>query len=157
MLRVLWAHAAGLFAWGLIAGHPLWHAALDAAPIFVCGVFASRPRYSRRGRSAAACIGLLSVSAVVVHLMNGAIEGHFHFFVMVSLLALYEEWFPYLLAFAYVLAHHGLMSVLEPASVYNHPGAIEHPWRWAAVHALFIAGLGNALPDLQQLLFGGEG
>ena len=74
--------------------------------------------------------------------MNGAIEGHFHFFVMVSVLALYEEWFPYLLAFAFVLGHHGLMGALEPASVFNHPDAIAHPWRWAAVHALFIGALG---------------
>jgi diguanylate cyclase (GGDEF)-like protein/PAS domain S-box-containing protein len=142
MLRVLWAHAVALFVWGLLVGHPLWHAALDAAPIVACGVIATRRRYSRRGRAAAVCMGLLTASAVVVHLMNGAIEGHFHFFVMVSLLALYEEWFPYLLAFAYVLAHHGIMGKLEPASVYNHPDAIAHPWRWAAIHALFIAGLG---------------
>jgi diguanylate cyclase (GGDEF)-like protein/PAS domain S-box-containing protein len=142
MLRVLWAHAVALFGWGLLLGHPLWHASLDAGPIFVCGFMAARPRYSRRGRSAAAAIGLLTASAVVVHLMNGAIEGHFHFFVVVSLLALYEEWFPYLLAFGYVLAHHGLMGVLEPSSVYNHPDAIAHPWRWAGIHALFIGALG---------------
>jgi diguanylate cyclase (GGDEF)-like protein/PAS domain S-box-containing protein len=142
MLCVLWAHAAGLLVWGLLLGHPLWHASVDAGPIAVCGVMASRERYSRRGRSAAAAIGLLTSSVVVVHLMNGAIEGHFHFFVVVSLLALYEEWFPYLLAFAYVLAHHGVMGVLAPATVYNHPDAIAHPWRWAGIHALFIGALG---------------
>jgi diguanylate cyclase (GGDEF)-like protein len=141
MLRVLWAHAAGLLAWGLVLGHPLWHAALDAAPVVACGLIGSRRRFSRRGRAVAVTIGLLTASAVVVHLMNGAIEGHFHFFVMVSLLALYEEWFPYLLAFAFVLGHHGLMGLLDPASVYNHADAVAHPWRWAAVHALFIAGL----------------
>ena len=99
-------------------------------------------RVSRRSRAIAVCVGLLTSSAVVVHLMNGAIEGHFHFFVMVSVLALYEDWFPYLLAFAFVLGHHGLMGVLEPASVYNHPDAIAHPWRWAGIHALFIGALG---------------
>ena len=31
---------------------------------------------------------------------------HFHFFVMVSLMALYEEWLPYLLSIAYVVVHH---------------------------------------------------
>jgi diguanylate cyclase (GGDEF)-like protein len=142
MLRLLWGHAAGLFAWGLLAGHPLWHAALDVGPIAICGVIAARRRVSRRGRAVAVCVGLLTSSAVVVHLMNGAIEGHFHFFVMVSVLALYEEWFPYLLAFAFVLGHHGLMGALEPASVFNHPDAIAHPWRWAGIHALFIAALG---------------
>jgi diguanylate cyclase (GGDEF)-like protein len=142
MLGLLWAHAVALFAWGLLAGHPLWHAALDAGPVAACGLIASRRRFSRRGRAVAVCVGLLTSSAVVVHLMNGAIEGHFHFFVMVSVLALYEEWFPYLLAFAFVLGHHGLMGALEPASVYNHADAVAHPWRWATIHALFIGALG---------------
>ena len=142
MLRLVWAHAGGLFAWGLLAGHPVWHAAVDAGPVAICAVIAASRRFSRRSRAVAVCVGLLTSSAVVVHLMNGAIEGHFHFFVMVSVLALYEDWFPYLLAFAFVLGHHGLMGVLEPASVYNHPDAIAHPWRWAGIHALFIAALG---------------
>ena len=142
MLRLVWAHAVALFAWGLLAGHPVWHAAVDAGPIALCAGVASRPRVSRRNRAVALCVGLLTSSAVVVHLMNGAIEGHFHFFVMVSVLALYEDWFPYLLAFAFVLGHHGLMGVLEPASVYNHPDAVAHPWRWAGIHALFIGALG---------------
>ena len=115
---------------------------VDAGPIALCAGVASRPRVSRRNRAVAVCVGLLTSSAVVVHLMNGAIEGHFHFFVMVSVLALYEDWFPYLLAFAFVLGHHGLMGVLEPASVYNHPDAVAHPWRWAGIHALFIGALG---------------
>ena len=142
MLRLVWAHAIALFAWGLLARHPVWHAAVDAGPVAVCAAIAARRRLSRRSRAVAVCVGLLTSSAVVVHLMNGAIEGHFHFFVMVSVLALYEEWFPYLLAFAFVLGHHGLMGALEPASVYNHPDAIAHPWRWAGVHALFIGALG---------------
>jgi diguanylate cyclase (GGDEF)-like protein len=142
MLRLVWAHAMTLFAWGLLAGHPLWHAGLDAAPVAICAVIAGRRRVSRRNRAVAVCVGLLTSSALVVHLMNGAIEGHFHFFVMVSVLALYEDWFPYLLAFAFVFGHHGLMGVLDPASVYNHPDAVAHPWRWAGIHALFIAALG---------------
>lgn len=142
MLGLVWAHAGALFAWGLLAGHPLWHAAVDAGPIAACALLASRRRLSRRSRATAVCVALLTSSAVVVHLMNGAIEGHFHFFVMVSVLALYEEWFPYLLAFAFVLGHHGLMGAIEPASVYNHPDAVAHPWRWAGIHALFIGALG---------------
>ena len=60
----------------------------------------------------------------------------------IALLATYEEWFPYLLAFVYVLVHHGLMGALESKSVFNDPSAQTHPWRWAAVHALFISALG---------------
>ena len=61
---------------------------------------------------------------------------------MVTLLATYEEWFPYLLAFLYVLVHHGVMGALDAASVFDHAAAQAHPWRWAAVHALFISALG---------------
>jgi diguanylate cyclase (GGDEF)-like protein len=142
MVRIVWAHAVVLLAWGLLLGHPLWHAALDAAPIALAGAIAAHDGLSQRIRSATVAMGLLTASAVVVHLMNGAIEGHFHFFVTVTLLALYEEWFPYLLAGAFVLLHHGLMSLVDPRSVYNHPSALAHPWLWAAIHTAFIAALG---------------
>ena len=142
MVRLLWAHVPVLFAWGMLLGHPLWHSALDVAPIVFCGAVASYPRLTQVSRSSAVSIGLLSCSAIVVHLMNGAIEGHFHFFVMVSVLALYEEWFPYLLAFGFVFVEHGVLGVLAPSSVYNHHAAIAHPWRWAGIHAAFIGGLG---------------
>jgi diguanylate cyclase (GGDEF)-like protein len=141
MLRILWAHVVALGVWGVLQGNPLWHAGLDVAPIALCGAIAAQTRWSRMVRSAAMSLGLLTASAVVVHLMNGAIEGHFHFFVMVSLLGLYQEWFAYLLAFGFVLAEHGMLGAIEPGSVYNHPAAIAHPWRWAAIHALFIGAI----------------
>ena len=61
-----------------------------------------RPRQACRSASATAAValGLLTSSAILVHLWEGAIEAHFHFFVMVTILATYEEWFPYLLAIA---------------------------------------------------------
>ena len=34
------------------------------------------------------------------------------------------------------------MGALDAASVYDHAAAQAHPWRWAAVHALFISALG---------------
>ena len=61
---------------------------------------------------------------------------------MVTLLATYEEWFPYLLAFLYVLVHHGLMGALDSHEVYTTADGAAHPWRWAAVHAFFISALG---------------
>ena len=53
-------------------------------------------------------------STVVVHLMHGAIEGHFHFFAMIPVVALYEDWVPFGLAVGIVLMHHGLMGTIEP-------------------------------------------
>jgi len=96
----------------------------------------------RRAQSLVVVFGLLTCSADLVHITHGLIEAHFHFFVMVTLLATYEEWFPYLLAFLYVLVHHGLMGALDSSEVYSTSDGAAHPWRWAAVHALFISALG---------------
>jgi PAS domain-containing protein len=96
MVRVVGVHALGLFVWGLLVGHPLWHAGVDAAPAAVAAAAASRSTFSRRGRAVAVCLGLLTSSAVVVHLMNGAIED------------------PYLLATAFL--HHGVVRALNPGA-----------------------------------------
>jgi diguanylate cyclase (GGDEF)-like protein len=104
------------------------------------GAFAaSRGSLSRVARSCVAALSLMLSSAVVVHLMNGSIEGHFHFFVMIPVVALYEDWIPFGLAVAVVLVHHGVIGTLAPTTVYDHRGALEHPWRWAFVHAFFFA------------------
>ena len=65
---------------------------------------------------------------------------HFHFFVMVAVVAIYQSWYPFLLAIGFVLLHHGVIGAIDSSSVYNHLEALRSPWRWAAVHALFIAG-----------------
>jgi GAF domain-containing protein len=75
---------------------------------------------------------------VLVHLSGGYIEMHFHFFVVVIIIALYQEWLPFLLPIGYVVLHHGLIGTLIPTHVYNHPAAWAHPWQWAAIHGLFI-------------------
>jgi hypothetical protein len=129
-----------LFAVGVLnhlgLGHVAWECAL---PALFAGA-AATDRVGRRARSCCVSVGLLTCSALLVHFTGGLIEAHFHFFVMIPLLALYEDWAPFGLAFAYVLLHHGISGAIDPGSVYNHPSAIAHPWRWAAVHAFFVAG-----------------
>ena len=105
---------------------------------------AGRMTRNRHLLSTIVALGLLTSSATIVHLSGGAIEAHFHFFVMMSVLLLYEDWLPYAAAFAYVVLHHGLVGVISPTSVYNHSGAIAHPWRWAMVHGLFVTAAGVA-------------
>lgn len=69
---------------------------------------------------------------------DGQIEAHFLFFVMIVVLSLYEDWVPFLVAAGYVVLHHGIASTLDPSGVYNHPDAIAHPWKWAAIHGFFV-------------------
>ncbi len=85
--------------------------------------------------------GALYCSAALVDFSGGATEAHFSFFVMVAMLAAYEEWVPYLLALVFVILHHGLLGVLDPSTVYADARAIESPWKWALIHAGFILAL----------------
>jgi PAS domain S-box-containing protein len=82
--------------------------------------------------------GLMSSSAILVHLSGGYIEFHFHFFVMLTFLALCQDWIPYILAVGFVAVHHGVVGVLWPQAVYNHEAAYNAPWTWAGIHALFV-------------------
>jgi two-component system cell cycle sensor histidine kinase/response regulator CckA len=66
------------------------------------------------------------------------IETHVHFFVMVAVVSLYQDWTPFLLAVGFVVLHHGTVGVLDPTNVYNHTAAQQDPWRWAAIHGAFI-------------------
>ena len=96
------------------------------------------PVGSRKIRATLVGFGLMSSSAIFVHLSGGYIEFHFHFFVMLVFIALYQDWVPYLLSVVYVALHHGVVGVLWPEGVYNHPAALNAPWTWAAIHAFFV-------------------
>jgi hypothetical protein len=144
ILVLLWAHAAFIPLFALGRGLSFMHTALEAAVVPVLALIATSPSFNRRLRSGAASFGLLSASAVLVHLSGGVIEMHFHFFVIVAVVALYQDWICFLAAIAYVLVHHGVLGALDPDSVFNHYAALNHPWKWAAIHAFFIAGISVA-------------
>ncbi len=142
MLGVLLAHVPGLAAVGLVLGRPPLVCLASTVPIVLCALAARRESFSRRWRASLVAFGLLWSSSVLTAFWSGTIEAHFHFFVALSLLGIYEEWLPYLLAFGFVGLEHGLVGALEPGLVYNHAGAARDPWPWAGVHAAFIGALG---------------
>ena len=138
IVAVLLCHIPGLFLFGLARGYPVGHMLFDIGPLFGLSALAIAQRVPLRWRMVAACTGLITCSALLVHLWGGVIEAHFHFFVMIGLLTLYQDWVPFLLAIAYVVLHHGLMGVVAPHSVYSNPDAAAHPWRWAMIHGGFV-------------------
>ena len=137
MLWILWAHVLALPAFSLLRGSDLGTSLTLVLPIAFAGAVAMLERAGPRARSVAVVFGLLTASAVLVHAWDGQIEAHFHFFVMIAVLALYEDWLPFGLAVAYVVAEHGVLGAVAPHSVYNHGG---NPWGWAVVHGLFVLG-----------------
>jgi PAS domain S-box-containing protein len=144
ILVLLWLHALGLFALALALGNGLAHSLTEGGIVAAFAVAATFGAVGPRVRAALASLGLISASAVLVHLTGGYIEMHFHFFVMVVVISLYQDWVPFLLAIGYVVAHHGVIGVLDPAGVYNHPDAWAHPWKWAAIHGVFVLGASAA-------------
>jgi GAF domain-containing protein/anti-sigma regulatory factor (Ser/Thr protein kinase) len=139
IVGLAFAHAVGVVIYAVRQGRTPEHGVLEGAPIAALATVAALPYVSRQIRTIAASAALLTSSAVLVHLSGGLIEMHFHFFVMVPVVALYQAWPPFLLSIGYVLVHHGLMGQLAPESVFNHRWGQADPWAWAGVHALFIA------------------
>lgn len=144
ILVVLWLHAAAIAVLGTAVAGP--HAILEALPVAGAAVLAGRPRLRPSWRGAIATAGLFTASAAGIHLSGGYIEAHFHFFVMVGLITLYQDWVPFVIALGSTVLHHASLGVVAPDSVYNHPAAIERPVLWAGIHGGFV--LAAATPHL---------
>jgi diguanylate cyclase (GGDEF)-like protein/PAS domain S-box-containing protein len=140
LLAFLWVNALGLLIFGMARGYDFGHGALHAGAPIAFAVLAMAAGNNRRLASAMVSMGLITCSALLVHIWDGVIEAHFHFFVVIVMLTLYEDWLPFLLAFGYVVLHHGMTGTLDSGAVYNHPDAVAHPWKWAAIHGMFVAG-----------------
>ncbi len=137
---LLWAHVPALFAFGMLIGHnSLTHVAADVSLIALCGLGASSERFRIKARVLAASFGLVSCSAALVDLWGGPIEAHFHFFVMIGVLTLYQDWTPFLVAIGFVVIHHGVGGLLDPRAVFgDNQSAVRHPWAWALIHGGFV-------------------
>jgi len=137
---LVWVHVPALMLFGLlVGGNSLVHVTADVSMVALCGLGASYERFRLKARVIAASFGLVTASAVLVDLWGGLTEAHFHFFVMIGVLTLYQDWTPFLVAIAYVVIHHGLGGVISPASVYgDNTQADHHPWVWALIHGGFV-------------------
>lgn len=141
---LLWIHAVALATMGVVRGYGIGHSMLEGGFVAALAVLAMQSRGSIRFRSATATLGLISSSAILVHLSGGIVEAHFHFFAMIGIITLYQDWVPFGLAIGFVSVHHGVASTLFPRSVFNHYAALNNPWKWAVIHAVFVLGASAA-------------
>jgi signal transduction histidine kinase len=145
LLVLLWIHVVLVPIWGVVRGYSPGHSLLEGGAIAVCAVAATAVGARRTtGGPLLVALGLLTSSAVIVHMSGGVIEAHFHFFVVIVLLTLYEDWTIFLFAAGFVVLHHGIGGAIDPHAIFNHPDAEAHPWRWALVHAAYVAAAGLA-------------
>ncbi|WP_051797103.1 putative bifunctional diguanylate cyclase/phosphodiesterase [Catenuloplanes japonicus] len=140
ILWVLGLHAVALYVFGVMRGRDAADALVIVFPLVVAVALGGYRGLSRRWRASITTLGLMGSSAVLVGLAGGQTEAHFHFFVMLFVIVLYQEWVTFLLATAFVLVEHAVVGVFAPHDVYAHDAARTEPIKWAAIHALFIAG-----------------
>lgn len=156
ILLLVVAQVPFLLALGLYRGtEPFTGATIPAVPSWMLGGFlggilatAALANWSvlgRRTRTVIAAFSAMTVSMALVKLSGGYIEAHFHFFVFLAVLAVYEDWLPFAVGMGYVALGHGAFSLIDSSLVYNHPAAVANPIVWGGIHAVFITGLAMAL------------
>jgi len=156
ILLAILAHIPLLFLLGIYEGtesisgaqipeFPLMTVVTRVGAVAIVGLLAAWPRFSRRVRTTLATAALTMSSAVLVYFSGGFIEAHFHFFVVMGIVAVYEDWVPFLVGIVFVAIQHGLFGLLMPEMVYNHNAAITNPFVWAGIHATFVLMLAAAL------------
>ncbi|WP_409329522.1 putative bifunctional diguanylate cyclase/phosphodiesterase [Trujillonella humicola] len=138
VLAVAAAQAVALGVLALVLGEGPVAAALETAAVAYPLAFGLLPGAGRSLRAAAATLSLLAGSVLLVYLMDGLTEAHFHFFVVIGLVSLYQNWVPFGIALLVVVAHHGVLGTLLPHSVFGHSAAHSQPWVWAGIHAFFV-------------------
>jgi len=134
---ILLLHVVGLYVFGLWRGFGSAEVATAMVAPFACLV-AGRLVPHRRLASLLITAGLVYCSAALVGFSGGSIEAHFHFFVMIGFIALYQDWVPFLWNIAFTVASHGIGSVWQTNLMFNHPAGQTSPWTWSVIHGVAV-------------------
>jgi methyl-accepting chemotaxis protein len=113
--------------------------------VMVCGVLASTAT-SQRGRSIPVSVGFLLCADAVVQAGGGLIDLHFHFFVVIALIGLYQDWLPFAIAVILVAVQHFGVGTIAPRLVFGdhaEMGGLGVLGR-ALLHAAFVLGMSAA-------------
>ena len=110
---LLAGHLPLLIVLGGLYGEGYAQGALEAGAVSLFVGLALGP-VSRRTASLAATSGLLVCSALLVQLFDGRTELHFHSFVAIALIALYQDWRVLATAIAFVAVQHAAVGLLTP-------------------------------------------
>ena len=97
VMVLLWMHVLAIPVYAVYQGNSVGHGWVEATPALLAVLMAGYRPLGRTLQATVAAMGLMACSGVVVHLSGGLIEAHFHFFVMIPVVALYEAWLPFAL------------------------------------------------------------
>lgn len=137
LVWLLAAHVPLFVVIGATNGYSVPHMLADIAPIVLLAVLGAKVRH-RVLSSVLVSFGLLYCSANLAHLVHNT-SMHFHFFVVLGFIAIYQDWRPYLLSIGFVLVHHLGLGLIAPGEVFGDADSVRRPVLWALVHAAFVA------------------
>jgi signal transduction histidine kinase len=134
---LLAVHLPALFIFGVALGHP---APLTAAILLPPLAFLLLGRQIKQRRAASVMItaGLTYCSAALVGLSRGSIEAHFHFFIIIGFIALYQDWVPFLWNVMFTVLSHAVGTVYKTNLIFNYGAAQRNPWLWSGIHGAAV-------------------
>nr|WP_325714758.1 ATP-binding protein [Pseudonocardia sp.] len=134
---VLGLHLPALFIFGLALHHDALTTAEVLVPPLIC-LLLGRKLTQRRPASIAITAGLTYCSAALVGLSRGSIEAHFHFFIIIGFIALYQDWVPFLWNVAFTVLSHGIGSAWRTDLIFDYAAAQRSPWLWSGIHGAAV-------------------
>lgn len=82
--------------------------------------------------------GLVFCSAGLVVLTSGSIEAHFHFFIIIGFIALYQDWVPFLWNVTFTVLSHGVGTLWLGGAIFSHAAGQANPWLWSFIHGIAV-------------------
>ena len=111
--------AVGVGIFGLLRGYSAITCSADVALVGSPALLALYSGGSRRIRTISATVSLMFASATIVDLAGGSDVAHFHFFVMVAVVALYQDWTAFGVCILITVLHHAVLGTIDPNVVYG--------------------------------------
>ncbi|MEJ3652926.1 ATP-binding protein [Actinomycetes bacterium KLBMP 9759] len=138
---LLWLLAIHLPALAVFAA-ALGHAPLTIASALVipaaCVRVGWQLRRHRRTASVTVTCGLVYCSTALVVFSRGVIEAHFHFFIIIGFIALYQDWAPFLFNILFTVTSHGFGSVWGDDLIFGTSPGQADPWLWSLIHGIAV-------------------
>jgi len=135
-LWFFWAHLPVLMIVAALAKTSIIRAGIYAAVVLVGPTIAYKTFRNPRHVTRVYAFTAMALGGLLVHFGEGPmqIEMHFHFFVLIALLAVYADPVVIIIAAVTVALHHLLFWAIAPESVFNYNASA-----WSVVvHALFV-------------------
>jgi len=130
-------HVPSLTIFGVLMGNQPTDVWLGLVPVLAClalGVLVPH----RRTASFFTTAGIVYCSTTLVAFSHGRIEAHFHFFVIIGFIALYQDWLPFLWNIMFTVLSHGVGSAFRTDLMFNHHAAQHDPWLWSLIHGVAV-------------------